>query len=185
MDFLVTVRPKTRARGYIKTDNIDGGEMAQALKVGDKAPNFKLMDKDGKEWDLKSQKGKYVVVYFYPKDNTPGCTIEAKEFSSLLKDFTELGATVFGISGGNERTKTKFCEKYDLSVTLLSDTDFEVSKSYGVYGQKKFMGRLFNGIHRSTFIIDADGEVAAVFNSVSAKGHAKEMLEAIKNSQSK
>jgi len=149
------------------------------IKEGAKAPQFKLQDKDGESIGLGAGKADYTVVYFYPKDNTPGCTIEAQEFSKSLKLFQARKAAVVGISGGDERSKEKFCEKYSLSVPLVSDSDFKVSRAYGVYGDKKFMGRVFKGIHRKTFIVDKRGVVVKVFDSVKPEGHAQEVLEAL------
>lgn len=150
-----------------------------SVREGAKAPTFRLCDKDGKEHGVGLTKANYTVLYFYPKDDTPGCTIEAQEFSAALKDFTRRGAQVIGISGGDQKTKEKFCSKFKLSVSLVSDSDFEVSRSYGVYGDKKFMGRTYKGIHRTTFVIDEFGKVAKVFGSVKPEGHAKEVLSAL------
>ena len=119
------------------------------VKVGGKAPAFTLKDKDGKAYALKDIPGAFRILYFYPKDDTPGCTIEAKAFSKDLDKFKKLGATIVGISGGDEKTKTKFCKKYDLNILLLSDTDFKVSDAYGQYGEKSFMGRKYMGISRT------------------------------------
>ena len=146
---------------------------------GAKAPKFRLCDKDGAEHGVGVTKADYTVLYFYPKDDTPGCTIEAQEFSAALKDFTRRGAQVIGISGGDQKTKEKFCSKFKLSVSLVSDSDFEVSRSYGVYGDKKFMGRTYKGIHRTTFVIDESGKVAKVFGNVKPEGHAQEVLSAL------
>jgi peroxiredoxin Q/BCP len=147
-----------------------------ALQKGTKAPKFSLLDKDGKEHGVGLEKSEHVVLFFYPKDNTPGCTMEAQEFSSLLKDFTRRKVKVIGISGGDQKSKEKFCTKCDLEVTLVSDTDFAVSKAYGVYGDKKFMGRVYQGIHRTTFIVDKTGKIAHVFDDVKPAGHAEEVL---------
>jgi len=119
------------------------------------------------------------VLYFYPKDDTPGCTIEAKEFSKTLKEFRARNASVIGVSGGDQRSKEKFCAKHSLSVPLVSDSDFKVSRAYGVYGDKKFMGRSFKGIFRKTFILDSKGTVVKVFEAVKPEGHASEVLRAI------
>jgi peroxiredoxin Q/BCP len=146
------------------------------LSVGSQAPQFALPDKTGKKTSLKDVPSQFLVVYFYPKDNTPGCTVEALEFTSELAAFKKRKAEVIGISGGDEKSKAKFCDKYNLGVTLLSDTDFSVAKKFGVFGEKSFMGRKFNGIFRSTFILDKKRRVLKVFDSVSAKGHAQEVL---------
>ena len=150
------------------------------LTEGEKAPKFSLTDKDGVSHTVPPAKCDYAVIYFYPKDNTPGCTIEAVEFSALLKKFSSRKVAVFGISGGTDKTKASFCAKHDLSVPLLSDTDFSVATAYGAYGMKKFMGRSFKGILRKTFIVNKKGVVVKVFDSVKPQGHADEVLEALK-----
>lgn len=149
------------------------------LSVGDKAPKFELLDKDGSAVKSAWSKSDFTVLFFYPKDSTPGCTIEANEFSDALGNFKKRKVSLVGISGGDEKSKAKFCAKYSLEVCLVSDSDFEVSQAYGVYGQKKFMGRTFNGIHRKTFIVDSRGVVAHVFSAVKPEGHAGEVLRVI------
>lgn len=149
------------------------------LKIGQKAPRFSLKDKDGQEHSLSDSKADFTVLYFYPKDSTPGCTLEAQEFSELLPKFKARNVEVFGVSGGNDKTKAAFCKKHSLNVTLLSDSDLKVAEAYGVYGTKKFMGRTFQGIFRTTFLIDKSGRIAGVFETVKAKGHAQEVLGAI------
>ena len=148
-----------------------------------KAKQFKLKDKDGKTWSLKDFDEDFLVLYFYPKDNTPGCTIEARDFQKSLGQFKRLSAKVIGISGGDEKTKTKFCDKHRLKFLLLSDTDFSVSKKYGVYGKKKFMGREYMGISRQTFVIDKKRNIIKVFEKVKPLGHAKEVLEFLKETK--
>ncbi len=150
-----------------------------SIKEGQKAPKFSLSDKDGVAHKVPAA-GEYTVLFFYPKDNTPGCTIEAKEFSAMLKKFVSRGATVFGISGGTDKTKAAFCTKHKLSVTLLTDGDFAVATKYGAFGDKKFMGRTYKGILRKTFIIDKAGKIVKIFDSVKPAGHAEEVLEVIK-----
>ncbi len=154
-----------------------------SIKVGDKAPAFTLTDKDGASHTVGGKHGNYTVLYFYPKDDTPGCTIEAKEFSAHIEAFHGRNTRVFGISGGTDATKAKFCKKYGLSVPLLSDETFAVAQSYGAYGDKKFMGRSFKGIFRKTFVIDAAGKVVRVFDSVKPEGHAEEVLAALDDLQ--
>jgi peroxiredoxin Q/BCP len=146
-----------------------------------KAPTFALKDKEGVTHKLSSFKSEFVVIYFYPKDNTPGCTLEAQDFSRLLPQFKKAKTEVVGISGGDEKSKTKFCEKHKLNVLLLSDPDFSVSKAYNAYGQKKFMGRSFQGIFRSTFVLNKKREIIKVFEQVKAAGHAEEVLKFIKS----
>lgn len=149
------------------------------VREGDKAPQFRLLDKDGVAHGIGVTKSDFVVLYFYPKDNTPGCTVEAQEFTLALKAFAQRGAKVIGISGGDGRSKDKFCSTHALKVDLVSDSDFAVCRAYGVYGDKKFMGRTYKGIHRRTFVVNKAGKVVKVFATVTPKGHAKEVLEAL------
>lgn len=144
---------------------------------GKKAPNFTLKDKDGVAHSLSDITAKHICLFFYPKDNTPGCTIEAKEFTAQHTQFKKTDCAVIGISGGDEKSKAKFCEKNDLDVLLLSDSDFKTSKAYKSYGEKQFMGRTYNGIFRKTFILGADRTVVKVFDEVKPEGHASEVLE--------
>jgi len=150
------------------------------LKLKSKAPDFSLKDKDGKAHKLSSIKSKYALIYFYPKDSTPGCTIEAHQFQEHLSDFKKKGIVVIGISGGDEKTKTKFCEKNSLTFTLLSDTDFSVSKKYRVYGEKSFLGKKFMGITRSSYLLDKEKKVLKVYEKVNPFKHAQEVLEDVK-----
>ena len=155
------------------------------MKEGDIAPDFSLTDKDGSHYSLASFAQPYLVIFFYPKDNTPGCTIEAKAFSDALDRFASLGAAVIGISGGTDKTKASFCKKQELCVTLLSDPDFSTAKSYGVFGPKTFMGRSYEGISRHTFILgaaDSDGRrsVLKYFTEVSPAKHIPEVEEALR-----
>jgi peroxiredoxin Q/BCP len=149
------------------------------LKVGQAAPRFSLKDKDGKAHSLATSTAEYTVLYFYPKDDTPGCTLEAKEFSHFISKFTSRKVRVVGVSGGDDKSKAKFCAKYSLKIPLVSDTNFKVAKSYGAYGTKKFMGRTFQGIFRKTFLVDKTGKIARIFDSVKPEGHAEEVLAAI------
>jgi peroxiredoxin Q/BCP len=151
------------------------------LQEGKKAYGFCLKDKDEKEHCLKDVKSDYTVLFFYPKDNTSGCTIESKDFSKNLEKFQKLNTTVIGISGGDQKSKEKFCSKNNLKQPMLSDTDFKVSEKYGVYGEKKFMGNTYMGISRVTFVLDKNKKVIKVFEKVKPLGHAKEVLEVIEN----
>lgn len=151
------------------------------VQLGDMAPHFALADKDGVIHSLASLSTQYAVVYFYPKDDTPGCTIEAKEFNRNLEMLRRAGATVYGISGGDERTKYKFCDKYSLTVTLLSDRDFAVSKQFGVFGEKQFMGTKYQGIFRKTFVVTREGRVVGIFDNVVPETHAEEVLSFIRS----
>ena len=121
------------------------------LQIGDPTPDFTLKDKDSKIHKLKEMQAEYFVIYFYPKDDTPGCTIEAKSFTEALDKFKELNTMIIGISGGDESTKKQFCTKYDLKVLLLSDPDFVVAKQYSSYGEKEAMGQTTEGIFKTTF----------------------------------
>ena len=154
------------------------------MNLGKTAPDFKLKDKSGKPVSLNGLKSDFTVLYFYPKDDTPGCTIEAQEFNSSLKSFQKLGAEIIGISGGDEKSKAKFCSKYKLNLTLLSDPDFKVSKAFKAYGPKTFMGKKFNGIFRKTFILDKGKKVIKVFEKVEPKIHADEVAEFIASQKS-
>lgn len=142
-------------------------------------PKISLPDECGNMIDLAKLKSKAAVVFFYPKDSTPGCTVEAKGFSKNLAKFKKLGVDVFGVSGGSIESKAKFCEKSKLNVTLLADEDLHAAKKFGVYGPKTFMGRKFNGIHRTTFVI-AKNKVVKVFDAVSPEGHPAEVLDFLK-----
>lgn len=150
------------------------------IKVGAKAPAFELPDKDGNLIKLSDIDADFVVVFFYPKDNTPGCTIEAKGFTESLKAFSKLNAEIIGISGGDEKTKTSFCKAHKLKVNLLSDGDFKIAKKYDSYGPKKFMGRSYKGIFRKTFIVDKKQKVRKIFDKVTPESHPEEVLKAIK-----
>jgi peroxiredoxin Q/BCP len=132
------------------------------MKEGDVAPDFILKDRLNQEHQLSKIK-RMKVVYFYPKDSTQGCTIEAKEFSSILPKFEEQKTTIIGISGGDNKTKEKFCTEHNLKHVLLSDSDFSVSKKYDSYGEKSFMGRKYLGIKRNTFIIDKNNKIIHIY----------------------
>ncbi len=154
------------------------------VEAGQKAPEFCLPNSDEVEICLRDLKGKWVVLYFYPKDLTPGCTTEACEFSEALPDFEGMDAVILGVSPDPAEKHRKFIEKKDLKITLLSDEDKEVLKAYGAWGPKKLYGREYEGVIRSTFIIDPDGNVAAVWPKVRVKGHVeavKQKLEELKS----
>ena len=147
---------------------------------GKKAPAFSLPSSEGGEVSLKDLKGKTVVLYFYPKDDTPGCTREACEFRDTQAPIRKAGAQVFGVSGDSLESHGKFKTKYKLNFPLLSDQDHAVATKFGAYGEKTLYGRKFMGIIRSTFIIDAEGVVRKVFPKVKVDGHAEKVLEAVK-----
>jgi len=146
------------------------------LQAGDKAPQFSLLNAKGERINLKDFITKRVVVYFYPKDNTQGCTIEANDFSSLLKDFHNKNTVVIGISPDNQQSHEKFINKYDLNHILLSDEDKSVANKYGAYGKKMMYGKEIMGIIRSTFIIK-EGTIQEAFYNVKVAGHAKKILD--------
>ncbi|MCC6277649.1 MAG: thioredoxin-dependent thiol peroxidase [Oligoflexia bacterium] len=146
------------------------------LKIGDKAPAFSLPDQNGVERSLKEFKGKKVVLYFYPKDMTPGCTIQACDFRDHAKEIKKHGAVVIGISKDSIERHVKFQEKYDLNFTLLADENAEVCKAYGVYKMKSLYGRKFLGIERTTFVISESGRIEKIFGKVKVKGHVQSVL---------
>jgi peroxiredoxin Q/BCP len=145
------------------------------LKIGDRAPDFCLPDKDNNEICLNDYEGKYVVVYFYPADNTPGCSTEAIGFTDILPEFQKLEAIVVGVSPDSPRSHAKFIEKKNLKVILLSDENKDVLKSYGVWGPKTFRGKSYIGVTRSTFLIDPKGKIAHIWPKVSVNGHAEDV----------
>ena len=149
------------------------------LETGDKAPAFTLKDQDGKTVKLSDFKGSKVVVYFYPKDDTPGCTKEACQFSENLTAFRKAGVTVLGISADSLEKHQAFREKYGLTLPLLSDPERKVMEAYGAYGEKMMYGKKVVGVIRSTFIIDGKGKIERTWYSVKADGHAAKVLEAV------
>jgi len=150
------------------------------LEDGKKAPDFALPDADGDTVNLASLKGRPVVVYFYPKDDTSGCTAEAKGFTCLAADFTRAGAEVLGISPDDPASHRKFQEKYDLGVRLLADEERKAAEAYGVWVEKSMYGRKYMGIERSTFLVDGAGKIARIWRKVKVPGHAEEVLEAVR-----
>ena len=149
------------------------------LSEGIKAPDFNLTDSEGNQHQLSDYQGQTIVVYFYPKDDTPGCTKEACSFRDTYQDFKDAGVEVIGISPDTEKSHKKFANKYDLPFTLLSDPDHKVSEVYGVWGLKKYMGREYEGIYRTTFIIGPAGEIKRVFENVKPSDHSQEVLEEV------
>jgi len=152
--------------------------VATILKEGGKAPEFAVPDQDGNVVRLKDLRGKKVVLYFYPKDDTPGCTKEACAFRDAWGKFKRRGIEVLGVSLDSEKSHQKFINKYDLPFRLLADTDRKLSESYGTYGEKKFMGRTYMGNNRMTFLIDEKGKLKKVFSKVKPEDHAEEVLAA-------
>ena len=143
--------------------------------IGKKAPNFKLNSTSGKIVELSKLKSKYIVLYFYPKDDTPGCTLETKDFNSLLSNFKRLNCTIYGISKDNIESHKKFKKKYNVKFDLLADVEKKAIKSYKVWGKKKFLGKEFMGLIRSTFVIKQK-KILKEWRSVKVLGHAKEVL---------
>ncbi|QDK37630.1 peroxiredoxin [Bdellovibrio sp. NC01] len=154
--------------------------MAAKVQMGKKVPNFKIESSNGETFNLADYKGKKVLLYFYPKDNTPGCTTEGIEFNELLPKFKKLNTEVFGISRDSLKSHDKFICKYDFKFHLLSDEEEEVCKLFDVIKEKNMYGKMVMGIERSTFIIDEDGKLVGEFRKIKAAGHAAEMLEAVK-----
>jgi peroxiredoxin Q/BCP len=149
------------------------------IKAGTKAPDFTLNDNEGQPHQLTDYRGQTIVIYFYPKDDTPGCTKEACSFRDSYADYKKAGVTLIGISPDSEKSHTKFIEKYDLPFTLLSDPGHKVCDAYGVWGLKKFMGREYEGVYRTTFIIGPEGEIKHVFENVKPADHSQEVLAEI------
>ena len=149
------------------------------LKEGDKAPDIRVRTDSGEEFRLSSLKGKRVVLYFYPRADTPGCTIEACEFRDDLKAFTKKGAAVVGVSPDKPAAQAKFKEKYSLPFTLLADEDKAAAQAYGVWREKNMYGKKTMGIVRTTFVIGPDGKIEKIYDSVKAKGHAAQVLESL------
>ena len=150
------------------------------IKENTKAPVFRLPSTNKKNYSLKDSIGKYVVIYFYPKDDTPGCTIETIDFNKLLSKFKKLECEVFGISKDNLKSHDKFRDKYKIKFDLLTDEKIDVLKKYKVWAKKKFMGKEFMGIVRTTFLIDKKGKILKIWENVKAKDHAIEVLETLK-----
>ena len=152
-----------------------------SLKINSTAPNFTSPSTSQKNYSLKDSFGKYVVLYFYPKDSTPGCTIETNDFNKLLKSFKKLDCEVYGISKDSLKSHDKFRDKYKIKFDLIADEELKLLKKYKVWGKKKFMGREFMGTIRSTYLIDKKGKILKIWNNVKVKDHAKDVLETLKN----
>ena len=148
-----------------------------------KASNFTLPSTNKKSFTLNESLGKYVVLYFYPKDDTPGCTIETNDFNKLYSKFKKLDCEVYGVSKDSIKSHDKFREKYKIKFDLLSDEEIKVLKKYKVWGKKKFMGREFMSINRTTFLIDRKGKIIKIWENVKVKDHAQEVLTTLKNIQ--
>lgn len=149
--------------------------MSKLLKIGDKAPEFCLPDAEGRKICLKDFKGKWLVLYFYPKDNTTGCTQEAVDFSARVKEFERMDATIIGISPDSSASHVNFISKHKLRIILLSDTEHEVLGKYGVWQKKSMYGRQYYGVVRTTFVIDPSGKIKQVWAKVKVAGHVDEV----------
>ena len=146
------------------------------LKIGDKAPNFSALDQDGTVRKLSDYAGKKLVIFFYPKASTPGCTAEACDLNNNFERFEALNYAILGVSADSQKAQAKFKDKFGFQYPLLADEDKAVIQAFGIWGPKKFMGKEYDGIHRTTFIIDEQGVIANVISDVKTKEHAKQIL---------
>ena len=151
------------------------------LKEGDKAPDFTGIDQDGKAVSLEQFRGKKLILYFYPKDNTTGCTAEACSLRDGYAELKRNGFEIVGVSPDGEKSHRGFADKHGLQFTLIADTDKSIASAYGVWGQKKFMGKTYTGITRVTYIINPEGRIAEVYDKVKATGHAEIVLKDLKS----
>ena len=150
------------------------------MKEKELAPNFKITSSNNNEFELKKNKNKFLVIYFYPKDNTPGCTNEAKDFSKLYRKFKKLNCEIVGISKDNIESHKKFISKFKIPFQLLSDAKMIALKKYGAWGEKSMYGKKFMGIKRTTALINPKGKIIKIWNNVKVKNHAAEVLNAVK-----
>lgn len=147
------------------------------LQIGDQAPDFKVAIAENKNLTLSELKGKYVLLYFYPKDNTPGCTVEAREFNALLPEFKKLGAEIIGVSKDSLKSHDKFKSLFDLNFYLGSDSECQLCQKYGVWVEKSMFGKKYMGIDRASFLINKEGKIAHIWPNVKVNGHAQEVLD--------
>lgn len=147
------------------------------LQIGDKAPNFNGLDQDGNQHQLSDYNGKKLVIFFYPKASTPGCTTEACDLRDNFQRFQSLGYEILGVSADNAKRQKNFSDKYKFPFPLIADENKEMINAFGVWGPKKFMGRLFDGIHRTTFVIDENGIISDVITKVKTKEHSNQILK--------
>ncbi len=157
----------------------------RVLKEGDAAPDIRLQDDEGKPFELSKLRGKDIVLYFYPKADTSGCSLESKEFSANAKQFAKHGAVIVGVSPDKVDAQCKFKAKYKFPFALLADANHETAEAYGVWKEKSMYGRKYMGVERTTFLIGADGKIRKVFSKVKPAGHAAEVLGALTSDQSK
>jgi peroxiredoxin Q/BCP len=150
------------------------------MKEKELAPNFKILSSNNKEFELKKNKNKFLIIYFYPRDNTPGCTNEAKDFSKLYKEFKKLNCEIFGISKDSIESHKKFISKFKIPFQLLSDEKIVALKKYRAWGEKSMYGKKFMGIKRTTVLISPKGKIIKIWNNVKVKEHAKEVLSCLK-----
>ncbi|MEH2386780.1 MAG: thioredoxin-dependent thiol peroxidase [Nostoc sp.] len=150
--------------------------MSNILQIGQPAPDFSTSDQNGNSVILDDLSSQWIVLYFYPKDDTPGCTTEAKDFTELYQDFGALGAKILGVSPDSGKSHCKFISKHNLSITLLSDPEHILTEAYGAWQLKKFMGKEYMGVARSTFLISPDKIIAYTWSNVKTKGHAQAVL---------
>lgn len=153
------------------------------LEVGQKAPEFATPNQKGEISKLADFAGQWLVLYFYPKDNTPGCSTEAIDFTALSPQFQQLNAVILGVSPDSEKSHCRFIEKHNLTIQLLSDTEHQLAEIYQVWGLKKFMGKEYMGIKRSTFLIDPQGNIAYIWSNVKVKAHAEAVLKKLEELQ--
>lgn len=151
------------------------------LNIGDKAPDFDLPADSNKQIKTGDFKGKNIVLYFYPKDDTPGCTTEANDFKNKIAEFEKLNTVILGVSKDSPTKHDKFKAKYDLPFNLISDEEGKMLEDYNVWKEKSMYGKTFMGINRTTYLIDSEGKIAQIWNKVKVKGHVEEVLEAAKN----
>jgi peroxiredoxin Q/BCP len=150
------------------------------IKENSKAPNFKLPSSNNKNFEINKSFDQYLVIYFYPRDNTPGCTSEAKDFTKLYKEFKKLNCEIFGISKDSVESHKKFISKFKIPFELLSDEKIVALKKYGAWGEKSMYGKKFTGIKRTTVLINPKGKIIKIWNNVKVKDHAKEVLSCLK-----
>jgi len=163
-------------------ENTDNENLTAKVKLGQPPIDFDFQDSNNESYRISDLIGKKnIVIYFYPKDFTPGCTVEAEEFSRDYKSFKDSGIEIIGISPDSDESHSKFREKMKIPYMLASDTKNEISKNYGVYGLKNFMGKEYFGVNRSTFLVDKSGKIVKIYDKVKPKGHSKEVIEFFKS----